>query len=161
MIRRAVCCALIFVAVSAFAQKKRRSTFDVRVRGVVVTCDSSHRSPPLGWSGEPQGTRSFALVMVDRDAHGIVHWLLWDIPASAHSLPAGAKTVGTSGVNSDAYVGYDSPCPGVGSHVYSFTLYALDVPTVNLVAGKGLGDLQQAMQNHVLAKAEDEETYGN
>jgi Raf kinase inhibitor-like YbhB/YbcL family protein len=68
------------------------------------------RSPHLRWSGEPEGTRSFALSVVDpdvpadRDRMGVeglslgddeprvdfAHWLVADIPPDLHELPEGA-----------------------------------------------------------------------
>lgn len=54
------------------------------------------------------------------------------------------------------YFGYDGPCPPWNDsivHHYVFTLYALDVPKLN-VQGKFTGaDVLRAMQGHVLAQA--------
>src|SRR5262245_29803410 len=54
------------------------------------TCDGQDTSPPLAWSGEPAGTKAFALVVHDPDAPAgdWLHWVAWNIPASAHALPA-------------------------------------------------------------------------
>ena len=52
-------------------------------------------SPALGWSNVPEGTASFVLIAHDADAaigngtDDILHWMLWNIPASATSLPEG------------------------------------------------------------------------
>jgi phosphatidylethanolamine-binding protein (PEBP) family uncharacterized protein len=60
------------------------------------TCDGDDTSPPLSWSGAPDGTESFALVVVDPDAPDPraplmtwVHWILYDLPSTARELPAG------------------------------------------------------------------------
>jgi hypothetical protein len=61
-------------------------------------------SPPLAWSGAPEGTASFVLIVHDldamvnppndytapvRDTNDVLHWLVWNIPATATSLPEG------------------------------------------------------------------------
>ncbi|WP_207428967.1 YbhB/YbcL family Raf kinase inhibitor-like protein [Pedobacter sp. SYSU D00535] len=52
------------------------------------TCDGANVSPPLSWSGVPEKTRSFAIIMDDPDANGTwVHWVAYNIPASVTSLP--------------------------------------------------------------------------
>jgi hypothetical protein len=133
------------------------------------TCEGGDHSPELTWSGPPQGTRSFALIEDDPDAPDPkapkttwVHWVLYDIPASATSLPKDAAKslpAGTrEGVNDWKRTGYGGPCPPVGRHRYFHKLYALDTQ---------LGDLKQptkaalerAMQGHVLARTELVGTY--
>lgn len=121
---------------------------------VTFTCDGDDVPPPLSWSGTPNGTRSFALVLDDPDAPGgtFTHWLLYDIPPHPTELPA--TPVGKTLRNSFGRSGYGGPCPprGHGAHRYFFTLYALDVPTLS-VRGKSRDDLEKAMQGHVLATA--------
>lgn len=50
---------------------------------VVHTCDGADLSPHLAWSGAPEGTRSFALIVDDPDAPDPraprvtwIHWVL-------------------------------------------------------------------------------------
>jgi Raf kinase inhibitor-like YbhB/YbcL family protein len=96
----------------------------------------------------------------DRDAPtGFVHWLLWDIPASVHSLAEGADATGTSGTNGFGKRGYSGPCPSSGSHLYAFQLLAIDVPSLNLAAGAKRPDLDRALRKHVLAKVEYDGNY--
>src|SRR6478672_10937389 len=64
------------------------------------TCDGANHSPPLEWSGAPDGTKSFALIIDDPDAPDPkapkmtwVHWVLYDIPAATTSLPEGVKSL--------------------------------------------------------------------
>ncbi len=118
------------------------------------TCDGRNISPPLSWSGEPQGTQSFALIVEDADTRNFSHWLLWDIPASVHSLAESVKEQGISGTNDFPERGYGGPCPPSGIHLYVFRLFALDVPSLNLKAGKRRDALDDAMRKHVLAKAQ-------
>src|SRR4051812_43740849 len=48
------------------------------------TCDSANISPPLAWSGAPQGTKSFALICEDPDAPKgtFTRWVMYNIPAT-------------------------------------------------------------------------------
>jgi phosphatidylethanolamine-binding protein (PEBP) family uncharacterized protein len=52
-------------------------------------------SPPLSWSGAPDSTVSFVLLMHDVDAASgdgfgtALHWLVWGIPGWMNSLPEG------------------------------------------------------------------------
>ena len=62
------------------------------------TCEGNDVSPPLAWHGEPASTRSFALIVDDPDAPDPnapkmtwVHWVVYDLPASAHALSEGAS----------------------------------------------------------------------
>ena len=58
------------------------------------TCQGADSSPPLAWTGVPEGTRSLALIVDDPDAPDpaapkrvYVHWVLHDIPPTATGLP--------------------------------------------------------------------------
>jgi hypothetical protein len=52
-------------------------------------------SPPLEWSGAPDSTVSFVLIMHDIDAVSgdgttdLLHWMVWGIPGTTLSLPEG------------------------------------------------------------------------
>src|SRR5437588_9803384 len=64
--------------------------------------DGEDVAPPLEWSGAPEGSASFAIVVHDPDAplvHGFTHWVAYGIPADATSLPEGGGDVVT-GTNS-------------------------------------------------------------
>jgi Raf kinase inhibitor-like YbhB/YbcL family protein len=90
----------------------------------------------------------------DPDARDFNHWLLWDIPASVHALAQGAEAAGVSGTNDFGKAGYGGPCPPQGVHVYSFRLFALDVPSLAIKPRAHRDDLDKAMKKHVLAKVE-------
>src|SRR4029079_12804344 len=58
------------------------------------TCQGRDVSPPLSWSGAPEGTKGFVLILDDPDApdpaapkRTWVHWVLYAIPAGTASLP--------------------------------------------------------------------------
>ena len=138
---------------------------------VQYTCDGDDVAPPLGWSGEPPGTESFALIVDDPDAPDpaapkrvYVHWVLYDIPAEARGLPEGATRddlpPGThEGKNDWGRTGYGGPCPPIGRHRYFFKLYALDTTLGDLGAAATKADVEAAMRGHILAHAEIMGTY--
>jgi Raf kinase inhibitor-like YbhB/YbcL family protein len=74
-----------------------------------------------------------------------------------HSLDPGFKPgmTAVSGTNDFGKLGYNGPCPprGHGPHRYFFKLYALDVPSLKLSAGRR-SQLDKAMRGHVLAEAQ-------
>lgn len=125
------------------------------------TCTGSDISPALTWGEPPDGTQSFALIMDDPDAPmgTWVHWVLFNIPASARGLeeaiPAGETLPDGSmqGRNSSGELGYNGPCPPSGTHRYFFKLYALD-EMLGLEAGADKGELLKAMEGHILAQGE-------
>ena len=125
------------------------------------TCVGRNISPALSWGEPPAGTQSFALIMDDPDASGgtWVHWLLYNIPAAARSLPEDLAVTGKNvpegqgGENSWGDIGYGGPCTPSGTHRYFFKIYALD-ETVGLLPGANKGELLKAMQGHILAQGE-------
>jgi len=129
------------------------------------TCDGEDVSPALTWSGVPAGTQSLVLIVDDPDAPDPenprmtwVHWVLYNLPPSASSLPEAAATSnlppGTlEGLNDWKRTGYGGPCPPIGKHRYFHKLYALDTLLPNLK--KPAKDaLEKAMKGHILAQAE-------
>lgn len=125
------------------------------------TCDAGAQnpSPALSWTDAPAGTKSFVLIMHDPDAPmagGFTHWVLFDIPATTNQLPEGFQpgSVGVSGNSGFRRAGYGGPCPPSGVHHYHFMLSALDAASLSLQAGATKGDVEKAMQGHVLGTAE-------
>lgn len=118
------------------------------------TCDGTDAPPPLHVSDSPEGTRSFALIMDDPDAPNgtFTHWLAYNIPVSKNEL---SITVGKTLKNSFGRDGYGGPCPppGHGAHRYYFTIYAVDVPSLEL-SGRNREALESALKTHTLAKAQ-------
>jgi len=129
-------------------------------------CDGEDISPPLQWNDPPQDTRSFALIFDDPDAPAgtWVHWVLYNIPAEARALaeevPPDADLPNGSrhGENSWSRLGYGGPCPPAGTHRYFFRLYAVDA-VLDLASGVSREQLMQALEGHVLARAELMGTY--
>jgi Raf kinase inhibitor-like YbhB/YbcL family protein len=123
------------------------------------TCDGSNVSPPLSWSGLPEGTKSFALICDDPDAPmgTWVHWVLFNLPASVTGLPRAVPTDRTlangarHGINDFRKYGYGGPCPPGGTHRYYFKIYALDAEITH-EPGISKEALLTAMQGHILAE---------
>jgi Raf kinase inhibitor-like YbhB/YbcL family protein len=131
----------------------------------IHTGEGRDLSPPLQWSEAPEGTRSYALILDDPDAPaGLwVHWVLFDIPAHVHGLPAalprrpvlddGSRHGSCWGVTSFTRLGYHGPLPPPGPpHRYRFTLSALD-QQLALPAGATAAAVRAAMGPHALAEA--------
>ncbi len=125
-------------------------------------------SPALSWTGTPEGTAAFVLVMHDLDApigsgfDDVLHWMVWNIPGTATSLPEGVPhgPTGPDGrtqisVSGPYYRGPAAPASGPPHH-YVFELYALDAPLPAIPAGQSPADtrlaLMRAMTGHVRGK---------
>jgi Raf kinase inhibitor-like YbhB/YbcL family protein len=96
-----------------------------------------NRSPPLVWT-PVENVAAYAIVVEDPDApreHPFVHWLIWNIPAEATSLPEGLPNEASlgviggavQGVNGAGKIGWYGPRPpaGHGLHRYHFQIFAL------------------------------------
>jgi Raf kinase inhibitor-like YbhB/YbcL family protein len=116
------------------------------------TCDGEDINPPLVFENLPQDTQSLALIVDDPDApmQTWVHWVLYDIPVEdgieENSVP------GKQGTNDFKRKRYGGPCPPIGTHRYFFKLYALDTK-LDLDEGTEKGDLERAMEGHILDQA--------
>jgi len=132
------------------------------------TGDGQDLSPPLEWSGVPEGTKSLALVCDDPDAPmgAFAHWVLWGLAPDATRLEKGVRPDtplpggAQQGRNSLHHIGYGGPCPPAGKpHRYYFKLYALDA-VINPPDSADKGALERAMQGHVLNMAQLMGRYG-
>jgi Raf kinase inhibitor-like YbhB/YbcL family protein len=117
--------------------------------GNVMGCTGENKSPALEWKNPPAGTKSFALLVHDPDAptggSGFWHWIVYNIPADATSLPEGAGDAAGASLpkgsvqgNTDmGKPGYLGPCPPPGSpkHHYNFVLYPLKVDKLEIPPG--------------------------
>lgn len=131
------------------------------------TGDGEDFSPPLKWTGVPEGTKSLALICDDPDAPvgTWVHWVLYDLPPTATELVEGLPVSAAlsngarQGVNDFRKLGYGGPAPPRGKpHRYFFKIYALDVE-LSLKPGARKPDLEAAMKGHILAEGQLMGTY--
>jgi len=117
------------------------------------TCDGQDINPTLNIKGIPEGAKTLVLVVDDPDApSGMwVHWVVWNIPPEEtikeDTVP------GTQGMNDFRKSSYGGPCPPSGTHRYFFRVYALDTE-LDLSTDSVKSDVEQAMQGHVIEKAE-------
>jgi len=134
----------------------------------LYTCDGRDVSPPLAFADIPAGTQRLALIVHDPDVPSPdaprriwVHWVLYNLPADCAGLAEDLRVLpaGTlEGKNDWGRTGYGGPCPPKGRHRYFHTLYALDCVLPDL-GQPTKGALEQAMQGHILARAELVGTY--
>lgn len=130
-------------------------------------CSGGNVSPALSWSGAPEGTKSFALMVYDPDAptgSGWWHWVVWNLPATTQALlaragdPAAALLPpGTMQGNTDfGTPGYGGPCPPAGDkpHRYYFRLHALKVDKLDLPANATAAFVGFNVNANTLAVAE-------
>lgn len=119
------------------------------------TCDGEGVSPPLSWSGVPEGARSLVLIVDDPDAPGGTwdHWIVFNMPTSTSGIEEGKEPNGVAGGNSWGRGGYGGPCPPSRTHRYVFRLYALKT-TLPLSAGASKQEVLAAMEGYMLAQAE-------
>jgi Raf kinase inhibitor-like YbhB/YbcL family protein len=133
-------------------------------------------SPGLQWSAAPQGTVSYVVTFHDADTvvanstDGLLHWMLWNIPATTTNitpgqpdgfeLENGIRQISASG---SRYRGPGAPAAGPLHH-YILELYALDTTLDVKVPPQGPQDpnpnvqtirtsIMQGMVGHVRGKA--------
>ena len=130
-------------------------------------CTGQNLAPALHWQGQPAGTRSFAVTVYDPDAptgSGWWHWVVLNLPASTDALPeGGALPAGARGVHNDfGTTTWGGPCPPIGDtpHHYVFTVYALDVPQLDVPDNATAALAGFMLHGHVLGKAQQTLTYG-
>jgi Raf kinase inhibitor-like YbhB/YbcL family protein len=122
-------------------------------------------SPAMQWSSVPSSTVTFAMIMHDPDVamrrgpDDVVHWMWWNVPASATGLPEAVPTTaeisggGEQGNNVSGKPGYFGPCPPPPApHHYTFELYALDTK-LDLAPTASRADLLKATEGHIVGKA--------
>ncbi len=119
-------------------------------------------SPPLAWANPPQGTKSYAVLMIDPDGRrgrGSVHWVAYGIVAARTELKEGEGNAPAPGIvegrNSRDTMGYTGPCgpPVDAPHHYVIDVIALDLAPDALRPGLDREQLLQAIAGHSLGPA--------
>jgi Raf kinase inhibitor-like YbhB/YbcL family protein len=117
--------------------------------------------PGFKFSNAPEGTVTYAIILHDIDValgggtDDVLHWIAWNIPASANGIPEGKLPEGSvNGKNlrgANAYMGPGAP-PGPRYHHYVFELYALNTK-LDLPETASRAELLAAMKGKTVAKA--------
>jgi hypothetical protein len=117
--------------------------------------------PGFKFTGAPEGTVSYAIIFHDIDValqngtNDVLHWIAWNIPASAGGIPEGKLPEGSvQGANitgQNAYFGPGAPA-GPRYHHYVFELYALNA-NLDLPPTAGRDELLKAMAGKIVAKS--------
>jgi Raf kinase inhibitor-like YbhB/YbcL family protein len=121
-------------------------------------CVGDNVSPQFSWTNVPEGTKSFAMIMLDPEGRapaGVVHWIGYGIPATVTSFAEGDLEKqserfvgGKSTLGVGTYVGPCTP-PGIGFHHYTFVLMATDLEPGALQPGMTREEFTSAVQGHV------------
>ena len=136
-------------------------------------CSGENKSPALKWSGAPKDTKSYAVTVYDPDAptgSGWWHWVVYNIPADAHELAAGAGTANSTALPQGAVQGrtdfgaaaFGGACPPKGDkpHRYVFTVYALKTDKIDAPADASAALIGFMINANKLAKASFTAKYG-
>jgi Raf kinase inhibitor-like YbhB/YbcL family protein len=102
-------------------------------------------SPPLAWSGAPEGTRGYVVTCFDPDAptpSGFWHWTVIGLPADITELPENAGAEGGAHLPAGAFhvvndygrkaFGGCAPPAGDIPHRYLFVVHALDTDDLGI-----------------------------
>jgi len=89
----------------------------------------------------------------DPDAPGgtFIHWLVHNIPKDTYNIDENSEPEGKKVANDFGNEGYGGPCPPSGTHRYFFTVYALDVESLEI---SDKNDFIIKVEEHTIDKAE-------
>lgn len=126
------------------------------------TADGAGISPPLFWTGVPEGTERLVLIVEDPDAptpQPVVHAIVWGLPLNGDLKEGEIRPDGEGGAdgedvgrNSRLVEGWLPPDPpnGHGEHNYAFQLFALGEGS-DPGENPGRGAILRAMEVRVIA----------
>lgn len=162
MLIHAVACAQIFTLKSK--ELGGQATNSQVLNG--FGCSGENKSPQLHWGNAPQGTKSFAVTLFDKEAptgSGWWHWLIFDIDKQTSELKSGAGNSNNALAPPKAIQsktdfgtsGYGGPCPpaGSGMHRYIITIYALNTEKLGLDANASPALVGFYLNQHTIEKA--------
>ena len=151
--------------------------------GSTIETDSARRAFEAAWTDPSLAGKDGVEIPVEHPRGPFVHWVMVDLASELRSIAEGSASDGVTkggkrtppgpagarqGLNdytgwfagdpdmAGDWFGYDGPYPppnDLRSHRYFFRLFALDVAQLELPERFTAGDVQRAMQGHVLAEA--------
>ncbi len=129
-------------------------------------CSGKNQSPALKWTAGPKETKSYAVTVYDPDAptgSGWWHWVVYNIPATATELVAGAGDSSGQQLPSGALQGrsdygkqeFGGACPPKGNkpHRYIFTVHALKIEKIEVPADASAALIGFMITSNTIGKA--------
>jgi len=164
---RWIALAILFVGFSCtHSQQHVKKNIDMKITSPAFkqneyipkkyTCEGADVNPPLVIENIPEKAKSLVLIVDDPDAPmgTWTHWVVFNIPCQGSVVEIKENSIpGVQGWNDFEQVNYGGPCPPSGTHRYFFKMYALDT-ILNLKEGAKLNEVESAMKDHIIAKAE-------
>ena len=124
------------------------------------SCGYRHQNkrPHFAWDEVPKETKSFALICDDPDAPAgdWIHFIVHAIPSGIREIPTSSKVPGVILKNDFGIEAWSGPAPPMGTHRYFFTLYALDVSSLEHVHKN---NFREQCENHKIESAQTMGTY--
>ena len=127
------------------------------------TADGEGISPPLEWTGVPDGIATVLLLIEDADSptpEPMVHAIVFNLPGAGNGLDEGALpseghqargvSMGRNSLLKTQYLPPDPP-PGHGIHRYAFQIFALATrPAFSTPPGRS--EVRDALREYAVAK---------
>jgi Raf kinase inhibitor-like YbhB/YbcL family protein len=170
MLRWFLSVVLVLIASPSVAADFQLSSPVIKEKGTIAEsqvfsgmgCHGGNISPELHWQNAPKETKSFAVTVYD--------WVIFNIPATVHTLPSNAGKPGGGAALEESMQsttdfgqhGYGGPCPPPGDkpHRYIFTVYALKTDQLPLKKDASGAMVGFYLKQNALAKATLTATYG-
>lgn len=128
------------------------------------TCGGANISPQLEWSGAPNGTKVFVLIVDDPDAQSVVgktfvHWIVINIPTEINSLSENVRIDfghAQELMNDFGKTRYGGPCPPDREHQYHFALFAMNklIDMSEIKAPFTAQQFRNVLKNAIIAEAQ-------
>lgn len=129
-------------------------------------CIGENISPELSWKNAPEGTKSFAVTVYDKDAptgSGWWHWVVFNVDGKTSGLEQNAGNPkanllpknAVQSITDFGQTGFGGACPPKGdkAHQYVFTVHALNVDKLELKENTSPALVGYMLNIHTIEKA--------